>query len=266
MHQDTLSKIGLTENESKVYEILLNEGEIKPTQIIKQTGLTRGVAYFILDTLVEKNLAQKIKKNKRVTYAPKHPTEILNIINQGITRMHENRNFFETILPQLIQIYNKSAKNPTLLYYDGKEGVKKVYMDTLNSQTDIHAILQGGEIDEEILEWIRGTYIHKRIDKEIFARVILAQDEKADRYIKESPERHREVLTVSKKEFPIEMEVNIYGDRVAFISYHKDAPHFGVIIDSPYVAKTALALWKLAWVGAQKEKVKEYKPTVQTIA
>ena len=135
-------------------------------------------------------------------------------------------------------------------FIPGDEGVHQAYLDTLNSKTDILAILQRGEVDPKILRWLRKNYTTKRAQLKIKAYVIIAEDDKSDLYVKESKDRYREVVSVPLVQFPIKMEVNIYDQKIAFMSFHKDAPHFGVIIDSPYIADTIRALWKLAWVGA----------------
>lgn len=251
---------GLTENEHMLYEVLLKKGERSGADIVKDTNLARGVGYFVLDALVDKGLAIKTKHGKTVHYSPTHPSKLIEILNEKLSALQSEKSAIAETLPDLIELFNKHISNPTLFYYDGIEGVKKVYEDTLNQTDPIYAILQSGEIDSAILKWIRSTYIKKRINQGIYAYVILAEDEKTTRYIEESPEKLREVATVSKDEFPIQMEVNIYGNKVGFLSYHKDAPHFGVIIESPYVAKTMLALWKLAWVGAGKSAIRSYKP------
>lgn len=251
MYQENLQKIGLTDSEAEVYELLLTLGETKASKIVEKTALKRGVVYFVLASLEKKGLVIKTKRGKRVIFEAKHPTEILDYVSKKIGELQSNKSFFEGVLPALIESYNRSAKRPTVFYYDGLEGVKKVYEDTLKVGKEIYAILQSGEVGPEIMKWVRGNYIKKRVKLGISAKVIVAQDPKAERYLRESKEKLREVKAVPTKLFPIKMEVDVYGTKVGFISYHKDAPHFGVIIDSPYVADTLLALWKLAWFGAR---------------
>lgn len=251
---------GLSKNEQRMYEVLLTKGERSGADIIKETSLARGVGYFVLDALVEKGLASKSYNGRTALYAPSHPSHLLDLVNQKLATLQKEKSLLTETLPNLIELFNKHTSNPSLFFYDGADGVKKVYEDTLIQGDTIYAILQSGEIDPSILKWIRTTYIKKRIKQGIFAHVILAEDQQTTRYIGESAEKLREVTTVSKEEFPIQMELNIYGNKVGFISYHKDSPHFGVIIESQFVASTMLALWKLARVGAGKTAIRSYTP------
>ena len=50
------------------------------------------------------------------------------------------------------------------------------------------------------------------------------------------------------------IEVNIYGDKVAFLNY---AENMSVIIESKAIAKAMRQAYHLSWIGAKSVEVKE---------
>ncbi|MBU0708140.1 hypothetical protein KJ596_00090 [Patescibacteria group bacterium] len=254
--KEQLIRFGLTDNEAKVYLTLLESGGLGVKELVDKTKLARGVVYFLVDELINKELVLKRSRKGKNFYVTASPIFLKDLISDQLKEVQTKDSVLTKILPDLLEKFQKQTHSPVIQFYDGREGVKKVYQDTLQEKQEILAILQRAEIDPEILRWLRRSYTLKRARLGIPARVILAQDEKSDEYVKESKERLRDVVTVPKDVFPVKMEVDIYGSKVGFISCHKEAPHFGVIVNSPYVADALRGLWNLAWIGAQEKKIK----------
>ena len=54
MHEETLAKIGMTQNESKVYLALLKLGMTPAQPLVRESGLHRSRVYEVLEKLQAK--------------------------------------------------------------------------------------------------------------------------------------------------------------------------------------------------------------------
>ena len=68
MIKEALLGLGLTSNETEIYLVLLNWGELSVNEIGSKSGLHRQVCYDALDRLVEKGfISFLINNNKKST-------------------------------------------------------------------------------------------------------------------------------------------------------------------------------------------------------
>lgn len=84
----------------------------------------------------------------------------------------------------------------------------------------------------------------------IFAKVIGPDTEKIKKYKKSDEQDLKVTRLVKKEKYPFTIEMDIYGNRVAFISFKEK---MGVIVESNEIASNMKLLFNLAWKGS-KEK------------
>ncbi|MEK7097896.1 MAG: hypothetical protein AAB906_03550, partial [Patescibacteria group bacterium] len=95
----------------------------------------------------------------------------------------------------------------------------------------------------------------KRIKAKITARVILSRDQadqKSAEYLHDDERELRQTREVSKKIFPCKLEIQIYGNKVAFANYNKGDALIGIIVDNENIAESMRGLFELAWNGAER--------------
>jgi hypothetical protein len=61
----------------------------------------------------------------------------------------------------------------------------------------------------------------------------------------------RTVKVVDSNKYPIKNEVNVYGNKVAFIQNHKGEPLIGMIIENKIISQTLKAWFDLAWKNSK---------------
>src|SRR3989344_5908658 len=129
-----LEKIGLTQKEAGIYLACLELTEATIGDIAKKSGVKRTTVYDIIDSLKEKGLVSSITKNKKLFYYAESPKKLENTLD-------EKKRLLENMMPELFSIANKIDKKPKIKYFEGPEGMKDVFRDTLNYP------------DQEILSW-----------------------------------------------------------------------------------------------------------------
>lgn len=121
-----LKSIGLNQSEITIYLFLLEHGLSTPPTVSRETTITRTNCYNILQALVEQGLVEcRILKNKK-TYLACDPNALFAIIQN-------KKRAIEQIMPDLYGLYNSHTNKPKIVFYDGIEEVKKLYITTLSA-------------------------------------------------------------------------------------------------------------------------------------
>lgn len=245
-----LPTIGLSKNESEVYDLLLQLGEVPVWKLQQKASLKRPTLYLTLQNLEKKGLVSKRDFEKKIHYRPEPPAKLLSLAEQQYTELDRAKSNLQALLPQLTSSYIKAVEKPVVTIYEGIEGLKQMYEDTLNEGKIIYSLLQTAEVDPTMYKWLTTTYIRKRIQLKIPAKVIVASGKWAEQYQEKDETEFRETVLVSNTIFPIQHELVIYGDKVGFINYKKGESLLGVLITHPQIVKTMKAFFDLAWHGA----------------
>jgi sugar-specific transcriptional regulator TrmB len=245
-----LQTLGLTQKEAELYELLLKRGELNGADIIKESGLKRATVYVSLYALEQKGLITKKDIRKKIHFKPESPNKLLELADKALTDYERARGDLQGILPEMISSYLLSVERPVVSTFEGVKGLKEVYNDTLRENKPIYAVLTTAEVDPAIFTWLTDTYTKLRAKAEIPAKVIVASGEWSSQYVKRDEAELRETRLVPKDKFPVQHEVDIYGDKVAFINYKKGEALIAVVINHPQIAQTMKAWFDLAWIGA----------------
>ncbi|MBU0981089.1 hypothetical protein KKC94_00170 [Patescibacteria group bacterium] len=239
---DVLTDIGLTDKEAKVYLATLELGDSPASDIALRAKINRVSCYDILKKLINRGFISTYTKNKIKFFGATEP----DTIRLDARKRYMN---FKAALPALRRLYGKTS-HPRIRYYEGLEGIKKVYQDTLTAKTEIFNYADSKSIrdywpnyDEE--------YIKNRVKNSIYLKGISPLDEYGKEVVKKNSQSFREIRLVPRSEFSFANEINIYDDKVAIISFGQDEI-LGMIIESPEIADTQRAIFLMAWEFAKQ--------------
>lgn len=239
MNNLDLQEAGLNEKETQVYLSLLELGETSIQRISDKSGIKRTTLYHIIDDLKNKALiGTTVRKNKKYFFA-----EDPRLIGK---QMEERRKKFENLLPELLSISNLIDKKPKIRYFEGIEGIKEVFRDTLNfPKQETLAWISLDAVKYFDMDWILKTYVPQRVEKKIWQRAI-APDQPYSKQVKADDQKQlRQMKLISAKEFPFEVEINLYGDsNVGIMSFEEQ---IGIIIESKKIHTTLKSFFELHW-------------------
>jgi len=237
---ETLKNLGLTEKEAKVYVASLRKKSQTATEIAKEAKINRVTTYSILEKLLKKGLINTYKKIN-IQYFNATDPEI--VFRNYKTKVND----FKKVLPDLKRINGKTP-HPQIRYFEGINGIKAIYEDTLTSKTEI-LNYANSEIIRSLWPNYDEEYVKKRVKKKIFLRGIAPFDKSGLKVQKEDKDNCREILLVPGKEFSFTNEINIYDKKVAICSFKDELS--GMIIESKEIAKTQRDIFKMAWQFAK---------------
>lgn len=255
--ENLIENLGLDENETKIYQALLELGPSTVSQITKKAGITRTFGYQILEKLSINGLVNRVSgEGAKIRYATEHPRRLIQFIQNRKNQWEKRLKEAEQRLPDLVSLY-KVAEKPVIKYQEGIEGIKAIYDQTLGSKEEILSILdiEGWDVPE--LRQYGKEYNKKRSEQRIKERVLILDTPRGRDWMKNyrgsyKYTRYRwikpEQLS-SIKEFG--SEINIYENK-AVMALLKKPNLMGVMIESTALANILKGMFELAWIQGKE--------------
>ncbi len=231
-----LINFGFSLNEAKIYLATLEMGIGSAQAIGEKADVKRTTAYSVLDELIQKGIVVKTKEKGKDRFLAINPRELAS-------RFADNQRNLEEAVPQLLAIYNQKQIKPKVQFYEGLAGIKRIYTDTLT------------EKPKEILEWntqnimrmfpgFPKEYIKERKRLGIRAKRIGPDNADYQGHKLRDEQELSETKLIDEKDYDIPIEINIYGNKVSFMSY---GDKIGLIIESESIAKSMRQIYELFW-------------------
>lgn len=130
---EILQQLGLSPNEAKIYEALLDLKEAGVGKISSKAEVHRRNVYDTLSRLIEKGLVFPVLSKGENLYSPAEPDKLLQLVE-------DKKENLKKILPQLSAKYSKRKKTQEAYIYKGIEGMKNYMTDILKQGEDTCAI------------------------------------------------------------------------------------------------------------------------------
>ena len=185
MLTDALIAYGLTEKEAKVYLACLEYQSVLPSTLASKLSMNRVTCYDILISFTKKGLVAETIKNGTKWFSPLSPDFLFQSLQ---SKCHT----FGEALPLLLGMRGKHGIKPILKRFEGFEGMKSLYADTLTSTEPIYAFVGNHVADPLLLEYFKNEYVPARVKKKIFAHVLLSESEENKIYHKQDKRNYRE--------------------------------------------------------------------------
>lgn len=261
-----LENLGLSGNEIKVYQAALEIGESTATQLANRAKVHRVATYAIIDNLVNKGLLTQsgAKHGKRISAT--HPREIQTLIRKEQRRLKKMELKYHQVLPEFTALYQHASVLPRVQFFEGIRGLEQMNSDVINTLKELpeeervtYSYSNPKVITELFEDYVleEGGYIDKRKLYSIRNQVI-ALDSAATREIQKRDEQElRQMLILSEKQFPFKSDITIYANKIAIQALQKE--FIGIIIESREIVQDQLALFHLAWAGAEALQQNESK-------
>jgi sugar-specific transcriptional regulator TrmB len=242
-----LENLGLSEKEVKVYISLLELGNAKVTNISQRAGINRTTGYDILNSLANKGLINALGKGNRQEFTAESPVAIANYIKRQQYKLEEDLIKVQDIVPSLLAIQSKGSK-PSVKFYEGEEGLMKVYEDTLTSRDGILGFANADEMHQGLPNYFP-RYYKRRAAKKIWAKAIVQDSELGKLRKNEDANELREIRLVPHEDFNFTPEINIYNNKIMIASWREK---LGIIIESKEIADAFKKIHALSWLGTER--------------
>lgn len=245
--KNLLIDVGLKEKEADVYLAILSLGQGTASQIARGAHIVRTTVYDILSSLFDKDLVTLTGKEPKQEYVAESPDNLKIYIESELGKMQTDLEDAKNVLiPQLKSIHNVGNR-PKVMFYEGKEGLERVYEDTLNSREEILAYASVEDVNLALPNYFP-FYFKRRAEKGIPIRAIFPESPEARARANLDKEEKRTSVIIPKK-YGFHPEINIYDDKVMIASWREK---LGITIESTEIADMMKKVFELAWAEAKR--------------
>ena len=240
-----LQQLGLNEKEAKVYLAALEFGPTSIATIARKSGIKRTTIYEFLADMLDRGLILTSVSGKRTLYSGIGP--------EGLNKLIERQQVvIQSLAPELLLLTKQSPRKPKIRFYDGAEGLKHVFNDTLDQPdgSEVLFVAPWAGTFESLPKSFVDKYVSKRKKQNIKVRSIVPHDKYALEGKKKDKEELRETIIVPKEKLPIKAKINIYQNKIAILSFGDEK--ISLIIESQQIADTLKAIFNLLWENLSK--------------
>ena len=140
------------------------------------------------------------------------------------------------------------AGRPKVRFYEGVQGLRDVYEDTLTSNEPIRAYASVENMHTGLPGYFP-EYYKRRSGKGIAIRAIIPNTETGVERKSFDSKEMRETALVPVEQFSFSPEINIYDDKVMIASWKEK---LGIIIESTEISSAMKKIYELAWAEAKR--------------
>lgn len=244
---EILQKLGLSDREAKVYLSLLELSQATVTKVSRKAGINRTTGYDILDSLAHKNLVRLSGKEPKEVYVAESPEKLIVMLEQRLSETEKQLETAKEYLPQLKTLHTDN-KRANVKFYEGIEGLKEVYEDTLTSKEKILAVAAYEDMHATLGSYFP-KYYKRRAEKGISAKGIVPKTEFTLERMTYNKEEKREAAVLPKEIFDITPDIEVYDNKMMIASWRDK---LGIIIESAEIAHAMKIVFNLAYDQAKR--------------
>lgn len=231
MDIEILKQAGLTELQAKIYLYLIKHGQSTPSQIA--TGLNEGrtTIYSATQRLEALGIISQKDKGKISAYVPNHPSILERLAEQRLRAIARQAKNLEANLPALINFYNEHQNEPGTTTFYGQEGIKMIWDKVIATKAPYYFVRSRYDeiADHDALE----DFKKARVEANIISEDI-TPSEFTSNTNKDSQKWLLTRTLLPPDEYDSPVEIDIFGDNVAFLNYAKNG--MSTLIESPEIA------------------------------
>jgi len=245
---EKLQDFGLSNKEACVYLSLLEMGTAVVSEIAKKAHINRSTTYVLLESLAKQGLVSISINNGIRLYTPASPDRIVQLAEESVQKYSRLVEVGYDLLPELKSMYAGVGTKPRVQFFEGIEGIKTAFEDTLNSKGAIRAYTSFDDT-EELIPGYYPMYYERRAAKNIPIKLFSPDTAHARDRAKHNKEELRQSVLLPEKDYAFSSEINIYNNKVAFMAVREK---FAIIIESKEIADGFKKMFDVAWNNTYK--------------
>ena len=232
MNTEILMQTGLSELQAKIYLYLIKEGQQTPSEIASGIDENRTTVYSALEKLVKLGVISQKDKGKIAAYIPNHPSVLESLAERRLRSVARQAKNLESNLPSLINYYNEHQDTPGATTFYGQEGVQMIWDKVIATKAPYYFVRSRHDeaADKMMLEKFKSARVEAGIESEDITPSEFTHND--NKTMKEKFLLTRTLLPPDEYDSPV--EIDIFGDNVAFINFNKNG--MSTLIESPEIA------------------------------
>lgn len=245
MTDSLVKNLNLSPQEAKLYLAALELSPATAAVLAEKAGIERTASYPHLEDLVKMGLLSVRPEKNKSLYIAENPKKIGEILE-------DKQKEFKQVLPDLMSLFNTKGIKPKVRYYEGREGMKSIIMNSISGEAreKLH-LMPTINVIEIMGEEFAKHYIDLRVKRGIKVKTLRIREkiEKPWEVTSSDPSLLREVRYLPES-FDLENLIMIYANTVSIISSSKE--NYGLEIESKEFADTMRSFFNMVWLTSTK--------------
>src|SRR3989338_5650005 len=126
MYEEQLKELGLTDNEVRIYLLLLKQGMVNPSEISQKLGLHRGYIFDALERMQEKEIVNSILKDNKKYFQATSPENLIELLKFKLESLQK-------IVPDLMKIAELKKEETKVELHRGKRVYRILLRDMISN-------------------------------------------------------------------------------------------------------------------------------------
>lgn len=241
-----LLQLNFSDKEVEVYLSVLQTSNSTIPSISKQTGMSRGTVYDLIEKLKTKGFITEAKRGKRRIIVAESPTNrFYQMLDDKYSQLEKSKRIVENILPTLKALDTGADFRPQIRVYEGEKGFRKVWDEIFHyegknwlsiARIETFIKFAGEDYLKEILE---------RKAKLNFTSRAINEDSSSARKMRIEDDQYNRETRLTPKEYQFPSTEIIFGDKIAMFSTREE--NIIVVIESKDFADTHRAYFEMLW-------------------
>lgn len=251
-----LSHLGLTHEETHLYETLIARGTLTILELSRASGVSRTQVYRIVELLKDKGLVEEIIDEYRHLVKASDVSQLEQLVRHHKRNTHDMEILLPVIRQEVFASLGQEHPETKVQYYRGREGLRQLIWHTLRAK---HEVV--GFTYRPIEEFVGREFLEDW--KEAFTRKKLHfRDIYSDEYKKAIADVHDQFPSPSQTfqgryipstSLNVSIQMDIYNDVTATYNWH-EGEIFGVEIYNTKVTDFHKQIFELTWNMAKPRK------------
>jgi hypothetical protein len=243
----TLTDIGLSEKEARIYLCLLETGPTSTDTIALKTKIKRPTVYFVLEGLIDRALVLRTARKRKQLFAARAPDDLLSMERGRMKRLSE-------LVPILqARAASHGDSEARTLLFEGERGVHESLfyrIDELHGSEVLGfygtALDISNSLHKTAIAW--NTY---NTQHDIQTRAVVPNHASLKQWRELDKEHHREVRVVPYDQYSADtsMEITPYFTRITMWDVEQS-----LIIESEKVARAWRSIFEMVWNSQQTHR------------
>jgi len=239
MYELQLKELGLTDNEVRIYLLLIKKGAMNPSEISEKLGLHRGYIYDTLERMQEKEAVNHILKNNKKFFQATSPENLVELLKLKL----EN---FKRIVPNLLSLAETPKEKTKVEVHKGKRVYRTLLKDITATAKKNDTILLTGVDEKTLLEKVEPIYLRQYF-------TIIKEKNIKEKVIMKKGNKKYTIPNVTHKfldeKYIGNVEQILYGHKVA--TFILGDPNYLIVTENKEVAETYKKQFELLWSVAR---------------
>jgi sugar-specific transcriptional regulator TrmB len=248
-YEQHLIQAGLTTEQARVYEALIQNGLSPASIAAKKAGISRTLTYKVLGELAELGLVEKREDSGKVArFIAAHPLKLKELIEKRQQDAKDSLSALEGVLGAMTSEYNIAGGKPGIEFFEGMDGIAAVLNDTLSAKEVIYTYADLKAIDD-VYRDLNKEYLEKRKRRGIEKKGILADTPFTRTMLASYDTSVTDSRLIRYAEEPSKTVIQMYDGKTSYIVMDRAEPVSMIVHDANITAAHRaifLALWNHA--------------------